>query len=175
MREKFDHYAQTMVEKLRNYEDQCRTYHENSINGPYQRSFFVFFSSLNFLLIEFRTMLELVEHTSSLMAKLELDEQLQQAEKVLNEIKQQFDATLNKTLNQADEEKEKNFEQLRPTFGHPARKNDLQNLDSREKKRQDEFQQTITQYRLNIIVKDHIDRGIHEKLNLSRFTFVLCI
>ena len=31
-------------------------------------------------------MLESVERTSSLMAKLELDEQVQQAEKVLNEI-----------------------------------------------------------------------------------------
>ena len=31
--EKFDEFAHTMIEKLRRYEDQCRTFHENSING----------------------------------------------------------------------------------------------------------------------------------------------
>lgn len=33
LREKFDEYAQTMVDKLRQYEEQCRVYHERSING----------------------------------------------------------------------------------------------------------------------------------------------
>jgi hypothetical protein len=31
--EKFDEFAQTMIEKLRKYEDQCRAYHETSVNG----------------------------------------------------------------------------------------------------------------------------------------------
>ena len=31
--EKFDEFAHTMIEKLKNYEQQCRTYHEHSING----------------------------------------------------------------------------------------------------------------------------------------------
>jgi hypothetical protein len=33
LREKFDEYAQMMVDKLKNYEEQCRVYHEHSING----------------------------------------------------------------------------------------------------------------------------------------------
>ncbi|CAF2574698.1 unnamed protein product [Rotaria sp. Silwood2] len=132
LREKFDEYVQTMIEKLKNYEEQCRVYHEHSIN-------------------EFREMLELVERTSSLMAKLELDEQIQQAEKVLNDIKQQFDATLDKKLDESNEEKSNNFEQLRPTLGHPSRKNDLEDINNREKLRQDELQKNITQFRSNTI------------------------
>jgi hypothetical protein len=31
--EKFDEFAVIMIEKLKNYEEQCRTYHEQSING----------------------------------------------------------------------------------------------------------------------------------------------
>jgi len=100
-------------------------------------------------------MLELVERTSSLMAKLELNEQIQQAEKVLNEIKQQFDATIDKKLNEDSEEKTKNFAQLRPTLGHPARKNDLQEIDNQEKLRQKELQQIMTQLRSNTIVKKY--------------------
>jgi hypothetical protein len=100
-------------------------------------------------------MLELVERTSSLMAKLELNEQIQQAEKVLNEIKQQFDATIDKKLNEDNEEKTKNFAQLRPTLGHPARKNDLQEIDNQEKLRQKELQQIMTQLRSNTIVKKY--------------------
>jgi hypothetical protein len=100
-------------------------------------------------------MLELVERTSSLMAKLELDEQLQQAEKTLNDIKQQFDSTVEKKLNEDNEEKTKNFEQLRPTLGHPARKNELQDIDNREKIRQTELQQIITQLRTNTIVNKY--------------------
>jgi hypothetical protein len=90
------------------------------------------------------------------MAKLELNEQIQQAEKVLNEFKQQFDETINKKLNEDNEEKTKHFDQLRPTFGHPARKNDLQEIDRQEKLRQNELQQTMTQLRSNTIVKKHI-------------------
>jgi len=88
------------------------------------------------------------------MAKLELNEQIQQAEKVLNEFKQQFDETINKKLNEDNEEKTKHFDQLRPTFGHPARKNDLQEIDRQEKLRQNELQQTMTQLRSNTIVKN---------------------
>ncbi|CAF4692579.1 unnamed protein product [Rotaria sp. Silwood1] len=132
LREKFDEYVQTMIEKLKSYEEQCRVYHEHSIN-------------------EFREMLESIERTSSLMAKLELDEQIQQAEKVLNDIKQQFDETLNTKLNESNEEKLKNFEQLRPTLGHPSRKHDLEDINNREKKRQEELQKTIIQFRSNTI------------------------
>src|SRR5438874_1775247 len=101
-------------------------------------------------------MLELIERTSSLMAKLELNDQIQQAEKVLNDIKQQFDTIIDKKLNEDNEEKSKNFEQLRPTFGHPSRKNDLQEIDNKEKIRQNEFQQMITQLRSNTIVTKKI-------------------
>jgi DNA-binding IscR family transcriptional regulator len=118
---------------------------------------FFFFLKFYFLIkefssLEFRDMLELVERTSSLMAKLELNEQIQQAEKVLNEIKQQFDEIMEKKLNEDNEEKTKNFDQLRPTLGHPARKNDLEEIDNREKIRQTELQQVITQLRSNTIV-----------------------
>jgi hypothetical protein len=111
-------------------------------------------------------MLELVERTSSLMAKIELDEQIQQAEKILNEIKQQFDTIIEKKLNEDNEEKIKNFEQLRPTFGHPARKNDLLEIDNREKIRQNELQQIITQLRTNTIVKKYF-----KKLNFKFISF----
>ncbi|CAF3644133.1 unnamed protein product [Rotaria sordida] len=132
LREKFDEYVQTMIEKLKNYEEQCRAYHEHSIN-------------------EFREMLESVERTSSLMAKIELDEQIEQAEKVLQDIKQQFDRILDKKLNETNEEKSKNFEQLRPTLGHPSRKNELEDINNQEKLRQDEFQKMIIQFRSNTI------------------------
>ena len=153
LREKFDEYAQLMIEKLKLYEEQCRVYHEHSINGFYYFKYFI--KTILFLFIEFREMLELVERTSSLMAKLELDEQLQQAEKTLNDIKQQFDLTVEKKLNEDNEEKTKNFDQLRPTLGHPARKNELQDIDNREKIRQTELQQIITQLRTNTIVNKY--------------------
>jgi hypothetical protein len=142
----------TMVEKLKSYEEQCRTYYEHSINGFYQ----IFFFSLNkkmLLFIEFRDMLELFERTSSLMSKAELNEQIQHSEKLLNEIKQEFDRIFNEKLNETNEEKSKNFDQLRPTLGHPARKNDLQEIDNRERKRQNELQQLVVQLRLKTIVK----------------------
>jgi hypothetical protein len=31
--EKFDEFAHMMIEKLKNYEQQCRAYHQHSING----------------------------------------------------------------------------------------------------------------------------------------------
>lgn len=138
-----------MVDKLKHYEEQCRVYHEHSINGLF---FFFYTPIIICLSLEFRDMLELVERTSSLMAKLELDEQIDQAVKNLNELKEQFDSTIETKLNEDNEEKSKNFDQLRPTLGHPARKTDLQEIDKREKIRQNDLQQTITQFRSNTIV-----------------------
>ena len=97
-------------------------------------------------------MLESVERTSSSMAKLELEEQVQQSEKSLNGFKQQFDETIDTKLTEDNEAKTKHFDQLRPTFGHPARKNDLQELDRQEKQRQNELQQSMAQLRTNTIV-----------------------
>jgi hypothetical protein len=152
LREKFDEYAQIMIDKLKKYEEQCRTYHEQSINGLFVLSFTKLISNKKCCILEFRDILELVERTSSLMAKLELDEQVQQAEKVLLDIKQQFDSTIDNKLTEDNEEKNKSFEQLRPTFGHPSRKTDLQEIDNREKIRQDELQQIVNQLRTNTIV-----------------------
>lgn len=103
--------------------------------------------------LEFREMLELVERTSSAMAKLELDDQVEQAEKVLNDLQKQFEEFIERKLTEDDEAKSKQFDQLRPTFGHPARKNDLQEIDQQEKQRQTELQQTITQLRSTTIVR----------------------
>jgi hypothetical protein len=153
LREKFDEYAQSMIDKLKLYEEQCRVYHERSINGL---DYFEYFIKTHVLFLEFRDMLESVERTSSLMAKIELDDQLQQAKKTLNEIKQQFDTTIEKRLSEDSEEKTKNFEQLRPTLGHPARKNDLEDINNREKLRQNELQKIITQLRTNTIVNKYL-------------------
>jgi hypothetical protein len=60
---------------------------------------------------------------------------------------------LNKNLNESNNEKDKNFELLRPTFGHPTKKNHLQTIDNREKLRQDDLQKIIDQLRSNTIVK----------------------
>ena len=117
------------------------------------------FSHLKFLFelirlidLEFREMLELVERTSSAMAKLELDDQVEQAEKILNDLKGQFEKIINRKLTEDNEEKSRQFDQLRPTFGHPARKNDLEEIDKQEKQRQNELQQAITQLRSTTIV-----------------------
>ncbi|CAF1026509.1 unnamed protein product [Adineta ricciae] len=132
LRERFDEYVNTMIDKLKGYEEQCRTYHEQSIN-------------------EFREMLELFERTSSLLAKLELDEQTKQAENVLIGIKHKFDIICDENCQQSEKDKAKNFEQLRPTLGHPARKNELQEIDSHEKQRQNELQQLISDLRSKTI------------------------
>jgi len=127
--EKFDEFAHTMIEKLRKYEDQCRTFHENSIN-------------------EFRTQLESIERTASLMAQLELDEQFERAEKFLKDLKEKFDRNLCEKVMKSVEDQEKNFEELRPTLGHPSRKSELEQLDQREKKRLDTVQQSLNQLRV---------------------------
>ncbi|UJR28315.1 hypothetical protein I4U23_009559 [Adineta vaga] len=80
LREKFDEFAEIMVDKLKHYEEQCLAHHAYSIN-------------------EFRNILELFERTSSLMAKIELDEQIHEGEKSLFEFKQQFDMKFNEKLN----------------------------------------------------------------------------
>lgn len=98
-------------------------------------------------------MLELVERTSSAMAKLELTDQVEQAEKLLNDLKKQFEDIIERKLTEDNEEKSKHFDQLRPTFGHPARKNDLQEIDTQEKQRQTDLEQTITQLRSSTIVR----------------------
>ena len=111
--------------------------------------------SINKISIEFRTTLELFERTSSLMAKIELDEQIIQGEKILQEFKQQFDSIFNKKLHEFNDEKQQIFELLRPTFGHPAKKSDLQILDNREKIREDEAEKVINELRFNTIVKNY--------------------
>ncbi|CAF2342055.1 unnamed protein product [Rotaria sp. Silwood2] len=128
--EKFDEFAHVMVDKLKNYEAQCRSYHENSIN-------------------EFRNVLELFERTSCLMTKIEFNEQLFQAEKNLLDCKQQFDTILHKQLNESINEKQTNFQQLRPTFGYPAKKNHLQTIDNQEKLRQDNIEKICIELRSN--------------------------
>ncbi|CAF5109823.1 unnamed protein product, partial [Rotaria magnacalcarata] len=132
LREKFDEFAYSMIEKLKNYEEQCRTYHESSIN-------------------EFRFMLELFERTSSLMPKIEFNEQTFQSEKVLIEFKQQFDTIIDKELNQSNCEKQTNLQQLRPTYGAPAKKSFLQAIDNQEKLRQENIQKLISQLRSTTI------------------------
>jgi len=115
--------------------------------------FFIFHRADFFdCLLEFREMLESVERTSSSMAKLELDEQIREAERVLSEFKQRFDETVENKLKEDTEDKTKNFDRLRPTFGHPARKTQLEEIDQQEKQRQAELQQTINELRTNTIV-----------------------
>ncbi|CAF4455214.1 unnamed protein product, partial [Adineta steineri] len=57
----------------------------------------------------------------------------------------------NGKFNDSTTEKSKNYDQLRPTLGHPARKNDLLEIDNREKIRQSELQQLVTELRLTTI------------------------
>ncbi|CAF0851526.1 unnamed protein product [Adineta ricciae] len=124
--EKFDEFAGLMIEKLKHYEEQCLAHHAYSIN-------------------EFRNILELFERTSSLMAKIELDEQIREGEKSLLEFKQQFDTTFNQKLNESNAEKQKLFESLRPALGLPGKKSDLEVLNNREKVREEQLEQVITQ------------------------------
>lgn len=86
------------------------------------------------------------------MAKIEFDEQMVEGEKTLFELKQQFYQTLQKKLAESNEEKEINFESLRPNFGHPSKKDHLQTIDDREKHRQEDLQTTVTELRSNTMV-----------------------
>ena len=139
-----------MLEKLKGYDDQCRSYHENSVNGNSLDE--VRLSHLRDHLLEFRDELESFERTASLMVKLELDGQIHQAEQVLIALKQQFDTALEKRLAESQQEEVNHFEQLRPTLGHPARKNDLQDIDNLEKTRLSSLEQLVQQLRSNSTV-----------------------
>jgi hypothetical protein len=103
------------------------------------------------------------------MAKLEFDEQVGQAEKVLIELKQQFDKTLDEKLKDAKQTKADNFEHLRPVLGHPSRKAELQELDQQEKQRQDALKEAISQLRSNTTVISLL-RNVACMLLLSHFS-----
>lgn len=106
-----------------------------------------------FFIVEFRTQLESIERTASLMAQLELDEQYERAEMFLKDLKEKFDRNLCEKVMKSVEDQEKNFEELRPTLGHPSRKSELEQLDQREKKRLDTVQQSLNQLRVETKVK----------------------
>jgi hypothetical protein len=86
------------------------------------------------------------------MAKIELDEQMKEGEKTLFELKQQFNIILSEKLKQSNNEKQKNYDLLRPTFGHPTKRNHLQTIDDQEKRRQDDTQKNLEQLRSNTMV-----------------------
>lgn len=96
------------------------------------------------------------------MAKIEFDEQMAEGEKTLVELKQQFHQALEKKLDESNEEKDMNFEALRPNFGHPSKKDRLQTIDDREKQRQEDLQNIIAEFRSNTLVDRHasIDSNI---------------
>lgn len=159
-----------MIEKLKNYEQQCRSYHEHSINGL--KSFFFFYPTeyISFS-IEFRDLLESFESTSSLISKIELDELMIEGEELVFKYQQDFNLILDKELNKTNYEKEKNFQLLRPTFGHPGKKNHLQTIDNQEKTRQDNIQKTIDQFRINTVV---IKEKILYKIRKKKKTKIIC-
>jgi hypothetical protein len=141
-----------MIEKLKAYEQQCRTFHEQSINGlisSFEKKNPIFHQNI---FVEFRSILELFERTSSLMAKIELDEQMREGEKVLFELKQQFNMILKENLSESNNTKEKNYDLLRPTFGHPTKKNYLQIIDNQEKQRQEDIHKILEQLRSDTMV-----------------------
>jgi hypothetical protein len=144
-----------MIEKLKSYEQQCRTFHEQSINGLIS-SFKKHYFNEKKPLLEFRSILELFERTSSLMAKIELDEELRDGEKMLFDLKQQFHTMLRENLNGSNNEKEKNYGLLRPTFGQPAKKDHLHVIDDREKHRQENINKVLEQLRSTTMVNKSI-------------------
>lgn len=88
------------------------------------------------------------------MPKIEFDEQMLEAEKIIIEIKQQFDETLDKEFTQSVNGKQASLQRLRPTHGAPARKDELQAIDEREKARQETIQTTINQLRSTTVVNN---------------------
>jgi hypothetical protein len=102
--------------------------------------------------LEFREILEQIELTSSQLARLEFTEQIQHAERTLHELKQRFDQTLTDKLTANDREKCAHFELLRPILGHPSRKSELDELDRREKARQNAYENMIDQLRNDALV-----------------------
>ncbi len=92
------------------------------------------------------------------MARIELNEQMIQADNILLEFQEQFHTLLNKKLNESNEKKQKNFELLRPTFANPEKKHDLQIINDQEKLRQDNIQKFLNQLRSNTIVKNYFHK-----------------
>ena len=109
-------------------------------------------SLFEYLSLEFRSVLELFERATSLMAKIELDEHIHDGEKSLLEFKRQFDATFKKELNGSNDEKQKIFDSLRPTIGLPGKRTDLESLNSREKVRQEHLEKIISRLQADTIV-----------------------
>lgn len=70
-------------------------------------------------------------------------------------------------MTRSNDENEKNFDLLRPTFGQPARKNDLEQIDKQERSRLERIDQTIQQLRTSSLVKRNVKKN--ETFN---FTFV---
>jgi hypothetical protein len=116
-------------------------------------------SLLKHRFLEFRHVLELFERAPSLMSKIELDEHIRDGERSLLEFKQQFDATFNKELNESNQEKQKIFDSLRPTIGLPGKRTDLEDLNSREKVRQEQLEKILTRMQADAIVKEMICSG----------------
>lgn len=102
--------------------------------------------------LEFRNMLELFERVSSLMVKIEFNEQTIEAEKLLLNFQQEFHQNIAKKLNESNTRKEINFQQLRPTFGDPAKKDHLLKIDNQEKLRQSDIEKIINELKSNTIV-----------------------
>ena len=89
------------------------------------------------------------------------------AETNINERKRHFEMELNERLHKSNEEKTSNYELLRPTFGQPARKHDLEQIDTRERRRQDDISKKIQILRTDAIVM--ITDGLWQKLILYLF------
>lgn len=87
------------------------------------------------------------------MSKIEFNQLIIESEKILFDYQKNFHILLNKNLNQTKNDREKNFELLRPTFGHPGKKDHLENIDNQEKLRQIRVGRSIDQLRLDTIVK----------------------
>ena len=94
------------------------------------------------------------------MVKLELEGQIHQAEQLLIARRQQFDTALEQRLAETHQEEVNHFEQLRPTLGHPARKNDLQDIDNLEKSRLTSLEQFVQQLRSNSTVRSAFEMSI---------------
>lgn len=97
--------------------------------------------------------METFERLSSSIGKIEMNELFVQAEKTLDELKYQFDLTIYNLVKQSNNEKTKNFKTLRPTFGQPSRKTELEQIDQNERIRQNQIISTVQQLRLTTIVK----------------------
>lgn len=105
-------------------------------------------------LLEFRGILEQFERLSCSIGKIELEQHMKQAEQSLHEAKQRFDSELIRKINQSNIENKKNYDLLRPTFGQPSRKNELEEIDQRERSRLVDIDQKIQHLRISTIVNN---------------------